>query len=327
MFISEETLDDILKVLFEKLIQKETNPISASKGSIFSEEIGALIELRNPRARLSRSELKGTIFSCLGELSWYLSGSDELSHMTYYIARYDKSSDDGITVRGAYGPRLRNMHGKYNQLENVINLLQRKPTSRRAAIQLFDASDIDAGCDYNDIPCTTTIQFFVRDDKLEMVVHMRSNDVFLGLPHDIFCFTMLQEIFANRLGLRLGPYKHSVGSLHLYERDVKKVEACIEEGWHRTIEMPEMPTESISAMIDNFLDYEKSVRLYGYKKASMKTDMPLYWKDLMLILKAFSVSKNDSSLDDLKKVKSQIHDENYNIYLEKLEQKLEQKKI
>ena len=37
-----------------------------------------------------------------------------------------------------------------------------------------------------------------------LVVHMRSNDVFMGFPHDVFAFTMIQEILANDLGVKLG---------------------------------------------------------------------------------------------------------------------------
>ena len=65
-------------------------------------------------------------------------------------------------------------------------------------------------------PCTCTLQFLARGVKLDLIVYMRSNDVIKGLPHDIFCFTMLQEIAARRLSLEPGIYKHCVGSLHLY---------------------------------------------------------------------------------------------------------------
>jgi thymidylate synthase len=37
-----------------------------------------------------------------------------------------------------------------------------------------------------------------------MVTTMRSNDAYLGLPHDVFCFTMLQEIIARSLGREIG---------------------------------------------------------------------------------------------------------------------------
>jgi thymidylate synthase len=325
LFIREDTLDDILQVLFEHFLKKERVYISTSKGKIASEEFGVLIELTNPRARLSRSEIKGTIFSCLGELCWYLSGSKSLEHMMYYIPRYSDSSDDGETVHGAYGPRLLNMHGKYNQLENVIKLIQRKATSRRAVIQLLDASDIDESRDFKDIPCTTTIQLLVRNKKLEMMVHMRSNDIYLGLSHDIFCFTMIQEIIANRLNIEVGSYKHSVGSLHLYERDIQRVKDCVGEGWHSTKYMAAMPKESTTNMVNAFLSYEETIRLYGHYDQNIEDNMPPYWKDLMLMSRAFSIFKRDESIKELDVIKTQLIDKNYEIYIEKLVHKLKQK--
>ena len=55
-----------------------------------------------------------------------------------------------------------------------------------------------------------------------MVVHMRSNDAYIGLAHDVFAFTFMQEIVARDVGLDLGTYTHSVGSLHLYDQDERR---------------------------------------------------------------------------------------------------------
>jgi len=41
------------------------------------------------------------------------------------------------------------------------------------------------------------MQFMVRRRRLHLLTNMRSNDAFIGLPHDIFAFTMLQEIMAG----------------------------------------------------------------------------------------------------------------------------------
>src|SRR5690606_23406544 len=149
---------------------------------------------------------------CLGELAWYLAGSNSLEFIEYYIPAYEKSSDDKKTIHGAYGPRLVGK-GEKDQLKNVIKILKKKPSSRQAVIQLFDAADILE--DHLDIPCTCTLQFLIRGGKLHMFTSMRSNDVFLGLPHDIFAFTIIQEIMARSLGCDLGDYKHFVCSLHL----------------------------------------------------------------------------------------------------------------
>ncbi len=169
MYFQEESLDDLLKVVFEEFLNNDYPLVEATKGR--SHEIfGVLLELTNPRARLSRSELKGTPYSCIGELAWYLSGSNKLSDISYYLQRYKESSDDGICIHGGYGPRFMRMYDEHNQIENIINLLSEKPTSRRAVIQLFTASDLTK--DFKDIPCTTNIQFILRNNII-LIIFMK----------------------------------------------------------------------------------------------------------------------------------------------------------
>ena len=114
------------------------------------------------------------------------------------------------------------------QFENLIELLKKRPTSRQAVLQLFDSTDLAKP--HEDVPCTCTLQFLMRGGKLHLVVYMRSNDVIKGLPHDIFCFTMLQEMVARIMSVDLGIYKHCVGSLHLYDTDKSKAESFMREG-------------------------------------------------------------------------------------------------
>lgn len=200
MHLVASSLDDILYQVFKRLCGTKSRN-TATRGST-KEVIGAYLKLTNPRARLSSTEGRGRLFSALGEFLWYLSGDDTLKFIEYYVPRYGQdNSDDGITTFGAYGPRLLNMRGQ-NQLENVANLLRSKPRSRRAVIQLFNAEDI--AVQHKEIPCTCTIQFLLRDGHLHTISHLRSNDAFLGLPHDIFSFTMMQELIARRLDADLG---------------------------------------------------------------------------------------------------------------------------
>ena len=139
MYLRADILDDLLKEAFELVISKG-KPTEASRGRTL-EVTGVLLELENPRARLSRSETKGRPFSCLGELLWYLSGSDKLEFIERYIPAYACDAEDDGTLHGAYGPRLYDMDGQ-NQITNVTDLLREKPGSRRAVIQLYSAQDI-----------------------------------------------------------------------------------------------------------------------------------------------------------------------------------------
>ena len=113
------------------------------------------------------------------------------------------------------------MRGSVNQVANILSLLRKKPTSRQAVINTFSAEDLIK--EYKDVRRTCTIQFLIRRGQLDAITHMRSNDAFLGLPHDVFAFTFLQEIFSKCLKVKLGTYKHAVGNLHIYDSDCAKV--------------------------------------------------------------------------------------------------------
>lgn len=321
MFISADTLDDLMQEVFNRLINLPfSNP--TSKGAPTSELIGVLLELRQPRARLSLTETRGKAFSTLGELFWYLSGSNELEFIKYYIRGYEELSDDNKTIRGGYGPRLFNMHGKFNQISNIIELLTKRSGSRRATIQLYDASDLSE--DYIDIPCTCSLQFFVRDNRLDMFTTMRSNDSYIGLPHDIFCFTMLQEIVARSLGVNLGLYKHAVGSLHLYETDKNGAEQYLEEGLQSTLkkyQMPSMPVGDPWPSILVLKKIETKIR-YGENIDLKEYSLNPYWFDLASLLKIHSLIKR-KKLSQIETVKNSLNSNVYNRYINEKYQKID----
>lgn len=123
--------------------------------------------------------------------------------------------DDNVQW-GNYGARVR------GQMDAILDLL-REPGSRQAVMHIHDMRDLFAAS--KDIPCTLTIQFMVRDGKLISHVSMRSNDAWLGLPYDLMQFCALHCTVAQILRVEVGPYFHTAGSMHLYERDAKKINA------------------------------------------------------------------------------------------------------
>ncbi len=303
MHKTARTIDDLMNEVLRALLARKFDSTSSKGRGAYSEIIGALLHLKNPRARLSRSETRGVPFSALGELLWYLSGSNELSFIKFYIPHYQKESDDNQTVYGGYGPRLLNLRGQHNQIENVINLLKNRPSSRRAVIQLYDGADIAE--DHKEIPCTCTLQFIIRKGKLHLFTSMRSNDAYIGLPHDIFVFTMLQEIFARRLNVKLGEYHHAVGSLHLYLKDKKKAKTYLSEGFQPTkVVMPHMPHKDIVKSIQVLLNIEVKIRS---NQAIEMVDLSLspYWSDLarLIEVRALLIQKNNKN-EKIKAVKN-----------------------
>ena len=312
MYISAETLDDLLMRTFKALL-RIPGRIHPSRGSA-TELTGVLLRITNPRARLSRTESRGLLFSCLGELLWYLAGSDSVQFISYYVPQYVKESEDGRTIHGAYGPRLFNLRG-INQVRNVLALLK-KSDSRRAVIQLFDAADLKRR--HKDVPCTCTLQFMVRGRRLHMFTNMRSNDAYLGLAHDIFTFTMLQEIIACKLGIGLGDYKHAVGSLHLYEKHAKRAQRLVDEGWQTTtLSMPPMPPGDPWISIRKVLKIENAIR----RNISIDTRrfrLEPYWTDIVLLLKIYRNYK-DKRIAQIKQLKMEMSSQVYNTYISKKE--------
>ena len=309
-FFTGGTLDDALREVLTELLDNSAR-IKPSRGAA-RELAGVLIEIANPRARLSRTASRGRIFSCLGELLWYLAGSDDLEFIRYYIKSYDGNEGDPGHVFGAYGPRLRSWNG-IAQFANVATLLRKKRDSRRAVIQIFDRADM---MEDKDIPCTCTLQFLLRDNKLHMIAHMRSNDAYVGLPHDVFSFTMLQEILCSTLAVDLGTYKHMVGSLHLYERDVEAATTFMDEGWQPTSSvMPSMPVGDPAKSIDIVLDAEQCLRGGGSLDSSIEADLDPYWMDLIRLLQVYRAFK-DKDLASLLTVRGQLTSSMYEPYVQ-----------
>ena len=303
-----EGIDDILINLYRYLIKNGKPNNEATRGCNI-ELLGVVVRIANPRARLSRSENRGKPFSALGELLWYLSKSDRLEFIKPYVEKYEDEATEGI-LHGAYGPRLFAMRDSCDQIDNVIRLLREKPSTRRAVVQIFNAEDISQS--YREIPCTTTLQFFVRSGLLHMFVTMRSNDAYFGLPHDVFCFTMLQEMIACKLGVELGEYCHFANSMHIYNKYITGAKDYIEEGFQQTIKMPVMPKGDAFKLIPKLLEAENKIRR-GEAISPSQLFRCNYWADIVRLLKAFWASGQPSKLN---KLKPQFADPMYKIYLE-----------
>jgi thymidylate synthase len=125
--------------------------------------------------------------------------------------RFSQFADNG-RLMGAYGPRIR------HQLPRVVDLLHRDPDTRQAVLTIWRGHEHHETS--KDVPCTLTLQFLRRNGRLNLRVSMRSNDVVLGIPYDWFMFSRLGLSVANALGVEPGTYTHTVGSMHLYDRDM-----------------------------------------------------------------------------------------------------------
>lgn len=110
----------------------------------------------------------------------------------------------------SYGVRAR------RELAFAVLELDRDMATRRAHVSF--TRELDAEHQRQSYFCATGTQFLRRRGRLDQIVTMRSNDVWHGLPYNLFAFGQLQATLARVLGDELGELHLNIGSLHLYER-------------------------------------------------------------------------------------------------------------
>jgi thymidylate synthase len=148
------------------------------------------------------------------EWQWYLSGDRNIAKLGELYGKvpaiWKRMADVDGNVNSNYGWQWQ----RNQQLNNVIKLLKTLPETRQAAISIYDAKEYDKYA--YDTPCTYAVQFTVLDNKLNMSVVMRSNDLWYGFCNDQYQFSNLQMLVAYETGYDVGTYYHFAHNLHLY---------------------------------------------------------------------------------------------------------------
>lgn len=222
-----KTVNDVWLEAFNALqAQAEEGYNAGSRdGAVVGEICDAVFCVEDPTRNIVNNHIrKMPMRYAVGELAWYLSGSNRVQDISRFAKKWVDISDDGETNNSAYGWRIFDKFG-FNQWEYVKELLRNDPSSRQAVIHIKDASNKPT----KDVPCTVYLQFFIRDGKLNMSTHMRSNDIWMGVPYDMFSFCFLQMLLAMELGVEVGQYTHYAGSLHIYSRDYEAAKKNIAE--------------------------------------------------------------------------------------------------
>ena len=212
-----KTVNEVWEKAFDALKEQAEGGFTdlSRDGSVVGEYLDAVFCVEDPTRNIVTSKIRNMPMRyAVGELAWYLSGSNKVKDIAQYAKKWADISDDGETNNSAYGYRIFNKFG-FDQWEYVKGLIRKDPNTRQAVIHIKDASNVPT----KDTPCTVYLQFFLRDNKLHLSVHMRSNDIWMGVPYDMFSFCFLQVKMAMELGVEVGSYTHYAGSLHMYQRD------------------------------------------------------------------------------------------------------------
>lgn len=208
----------------EDVLDSDRFSIMASRnGDVICFNEPVTITFMRPNERVLFHEARDcNPFFHLFESLWMLSGHNDVKLLTYFNSRMDQYSDDGNTLNGAYGHRWRKFFG-VDQIHEVVEMLERNPSERRAVLQHWSAEDLklvnktSGTC--RDVPCNTQVMFRVRLDtgELDMTVINRSNDLIWGLLGANYVhFGHLHQYVSDALGWKVGKYHQISNNLHVY---------------------------------------------------------------------------------------------------------------
>lgn len=280
---------------------------TAPRGAAVYELLNHSIKVHNPRQRIINHKARKPPYRyLLGELCFYLSGSNMADFIASYSPFWKSISKEDGTVNSGYGHRIFGKSDRVqfiDQWSMVKDILKADPDSRQAIINIHVPADrVEAS---RDLPCTLTLQFFIRNLKagpgepvapaLHMIVNMRSNDLVKGFTIDFFQFSMLQEILMLELkreafpDLQLGAYFHNAGSFHVYEPDFALIDEVVKEHENDTppsIVMPAMDFADLDA-IPALLQLEVNFRAaglqpdYDFKSDAAYVQLTPYWQTMV----------------------------------------------
>lgn len=246
-----------------------------------------------PCERVLRSPIRdANPFFHLFEALWMLAGRNDVAFPASIVDRMRTYSDDGKTLRGAYGFRWRNHFG-YDQLDYIVDDLKKNPDSRRSFLSMWDAAT-DLGADTKDLPCNLGASFWIDlNGSLSMTVFCRSNDVLWGAyGANAVHFSVLLEYMASRIGVPVGRYWQVSNNFHLYLAHEEKARAIADEN----LDDPYLEgTYSVFPLVRNVQNWDVDLRAtFALGSDGLGYAEPFFRRVVQPMMRVFGAFKDET---------------------------------
>jgi thymidylate synthase len=229
--------------------------------SIFSHQM--IFDMAEGFPLLTTKDMTASFKHVVAEMLWMLKGStnaNELADMGFGIWR--KWADANGELGPVYGHGWRNFGGEYptyaapgqtrtDQISWIVNELKTNPHSRRMVVSAWNPNQLDQMALP---PCHWSFELYVDFSKntLNMKLHQRSCDVFLGVPYNIAEYSLLLHMLSQVSGYLPGILIHDMSNVHIYNNHVDEVIKQISR-------VPnDLPNLTIARTTDDIFSYEPS---------------------------------------------------------------------
>ncbi len=228
---------------------EEQNQSADPRGLKVKESIlsNFVIDPKEPIANFDKRKFNWKYLA--GELAWYLDQDRDVDFIGSFSNFWGTLTNPGTNeINSNYGSLIFNKE----QFGWVIDSLVADKNSRQA-IMFFNQPKFQFEGN-KDFVRTMYSNFFIRENKLNMKVQMRSNDIFYGLTFDAPFFSfLLQSVHIKLLetypDLQLGDYYHFTDNLHFYERHFSLADSI-------KIEKIDPEKEHTFVIKEAFIDYD-----------------------------------------------------------------------
>lgn len=167
----------------------------------------------------------------LAELLFFISGSSDIKDLQKNNCHIWDANYEADYWKGAGKPKFNGDLGRVygvqwrawqrpdgqtvDQLQNLIETLQKNPTDRRMLVWAFNPGELDQQCLP---PCHMGFQIYADtvNRTLSLMWTQRSIDLFLGLAFNIASYAVLTHMLAQVTGYRPGEVIGSLGNVHIY---------------------------------------------------------------------------------------------------------------
>ena len=219
-----------------------------------------------PIMTLRRTALR----SAVDEILWiYQKKSNNVNELNSHI--WDSWADKKGSIGKAYGyqiGKVSNRDGKeLDQMDAILDALKNKPYDRGIMTNMFNINELS---EMNLRPCAYGTQWEVTGDKLNLLLHQRSQDMLTASNWNVCQYAILLMMVAQVSGFIPGKLVHVIGDCHIYDRHEELVKELIKLPTHPT------PTVMLNPRITNFYDFTvDDVIINSYKYNSFDHKIPV----------------------------------------------------